>query len=87
MGLSLLATGCGSSLVTVPNVTGVDASTAAKKLTNDGLAYNSQGVNGTINCPPAYQDSGNVFSQNPGAGSKVQPGTTVTFTACVDTEG
>jgi hypothetical protein len=49
LALSQLATFCGSSLVSVPNATGDAPSTAAKTLDNAGLAYNSQGVNGTIN--------------------------------------
>jgi serine/threonine-protein kinase len=69
------------SCVSVPNVVGQTAASAASAITGAGLVAN-QTTDAT--CANNAQ-SGNVDSQNPGAGAQVGSGTTVTIQICQST--
>jgi beta-lactam-binding protein with PASTA domain len=62
--------GNGETQVTVPNVIGLNAKDARRTLHNAGLNVNTTGSN-----------NGTVRAQNPGAGSNVGRGSTITIFA------
>jgi beta-lactam-binding protein with PASTA domain/tRNA A-37 threonylcarbamoyl transferase component Bud32 len=69
------------SCASVPNVVGQTAASAVSAITGAGLVANQTTDTTCAN----NAQSGNVDSQNPGAGAQVGSGTTVTITICQST--
>jgi eukaryotic-like serine/threonine-protein kinase len=69
------------SCASVPNVVGQTAASAVSAITGAGLVANQTTDTTCAN----NAQSGNVDSQNPGAGAQVASGTTVTITICQST--